>query len=324
LNARLNAASDSYPSSSASALIFNARTFQSPGGELDAPVRQILHRRLADERAETFGQDGARAADLPRQPLHGPRLSRPCVQQSQGPSDHRIAQSSQPAGVLLHIGGEMPANRLDEDQFADARQHAVAPGGELARLAHCIVDQLVQPLAASRIGAANDQQSRQRRQDRTVAQRVAHQEAADDFELVRFERRCANDRRQCMHRHRAEERQCRIDGHVGTNVGLRPQSVGIALREDQHVTGRQRHRRLIEQTAPAVPPHDGVVGDHVARTGNERGREGGRRRRLGCPGMIRFHQKERRAGQADAAQRIREDVDGQGFEATARARVDGR
>ena len=73
---------------------------EQPARKLDAPSREIAHRRLPDQRAETFGQRRSRHADRSGKPFERPRIRWPIVQQRQRVPGNRITQSGQPSRLL--------------------------------------------------------------------------------------------------------------------------------------------------------------------------------------------------------------------------------
>ena len=56
--------------------------FDQPRSKLKPPARHVLHRRNFNELGEPSGKGGAREADLLCQPVEGPRLGRPSMDQA--------------------------------------------------------------------------------------------------------------------------------------------------------------------------------------------------------------------------------------------------
>src|SRR5262249_38993562 len=66
-------------------------------GERHAPAREVLDRRLADERGEALGERGARERDLLRERVHRPVAPRIAVQERKRAADLRVAHAGEPA-----------------------------------------------------------------------------------------------------------------------------------------------------------------------------------------------------------------------------------
>ena len=98
------------------------RVAQELGSELDPPVGEVGHRRLADQRVEAVDERGAGEADGPSERVDGPIAIRLGVESLQRAAHVRIAQAGEPAGVLgrqeLH---EIPQH-LDEHELGEARE----------------------------------------------------------------------------------------------------------------------------------------------------------------------------------------------------------
>src|SRR5262249_347982 len=84
-------------------------------GELNAPVRQVVDWRLADEMGEAPREGRAREGDLVGELVERPRLSRSCVQQGEGPTDFRIAETRQPPGLVGRQCVQIAPHHLDEE-----------------------------------------------------------------------------------------------------------------------------------------------------------------------------------------------------------------
>ena len=78
-----------------------------------------------------------------RSTVHG--SLRLAVQRGQRLSDHRIAQSRQPAGLGGRERLEVAADRLDEHQLRETRQDVLAARTRAARLLHGDVQQRAEP-----------------------------------------------------------------------------------------------------------------------------------------------------------------------------------
>jgi hypothetical protein len=86
-----------------------ARLFEQPTRELKAPSFQIVQRGDADVVGKTLGEDRAREAGFPREPVQGPRLGGARMNEPQHLADMRIAQSGQPSTRLSREGFEVAA-----------------------------------------------------------------------------------------------------------------------------------------------------------------------------------------------------------------------
>jgi hypothetical protein len=72
-----------------------------PRSKLKTPARHVLHRRNFNKLGEPAGKGGARATDFLRQPVEGPRLCRPAMDQTECRTDVRIAKSGEPVARTL-------------------------------------------------------------------------------------------------------------------------------------------------------------------------------------------------------------------------------
>ena len=73
---------------------------QEGGGDLHAPLSQVLHRRLTEEIGKPLSQRRARQTNLTCQLIDRPTVSRPRVYEPQRGSDVAVAQGGQPPGRI--------------------------------------------------------------------------------------------------------------------------------------------------------------------------------------------------------------------------------
>jgi hypothetical protein len=78
-------------------------------------------------------EDRARHGDLAGQGRESQWIPRPLAQQRERPTDRRIPQGGEPAGLARRQRLEMGANNLDEHQLRKARQDQTATGPSLLR-----------------------------------------------------------------------------------------------------------------------------------------------------------------------------------------------
>ena len=217
---------------------------------------------------------------------------------------NRVAQSGEPAFLIGRQRLEIPADRLDEHQFRQTRQHVFSARVLTAGLLRRDIQKRAQP-SGSRAGIARRQMNhaRQRDEQRIVRTFVAAHERADDARTilaaaaelvdVRQRRRCARER-----------------GHVGLRAhpGRARQDVRIALRKHDQIAFVQSHRLVADRVSPARAARDHVVLDDALRARHHLVRDRGRWRRLEHPGRAELEVEVERAGQMDGAEHVGEHV----------------
>src|SRR5262249_62212196 len=83
--------------------------------EREAPAREVLHRRLADERGEALAERRARQRYLVCKLVYGPGLRRRAMQQRERASDLRIAHAGEPALALRRQLHHVAPQRFDQE-----------------------------------------------------------------------------------------------------------------------------------------------------------------------------------------------------------------
>ena len=273
---------------------------QEVGRDLHPPLRQVLHRRLADELGETLGQAGAGGCRLSSQVGEGPGVRGPAMQQRQRPPDHFVTESGEPAGLARRQVVEIAAQDLDEHQLRQPREDGVGPGAAEPRLLGHFAREAGEPGMRQAAHVHPAGQGREQRIERTS---VAAEEPADE--------------RRIRPPPVAKDDDVRIAGgggavHLQTEPEASParHHVGVAVGKDDHVARDQLDLVLADQATVAAAVGEDVVRDQVLRGRHDPGREllGGRG--LDAPGPRRLDREEEGAIQADDAQQVGERVHG--------------
>jgi hypothetical protein len=224
-------------------------------------------------------------------------MSRLLVQQRQRAPHDRVAQSCEPASLLGRQRLEVPPDDLDEQELADSKQNAITARAILARFVQGELDQAIQSVAEGGARAAYVDQPRQRRQywierKSFAAQKAAYQAKAFGSAAAVFE-----NERQLARRQTLEEGQVLLERQPGFPAFGRGEDVGIAVRDDEHVTRFQPHCGLTQDSAPARALGDDVVRDEMP--GARKDQRGDRRRRwnLDEPWGCRVDHEEQRPAQ---------------------------
>jgi hypothetical protein len=101
---------------------------QKPCRQLQAPTRQVLHRRDFDVVGKAVHENRPRQADRLGQPVQRPGFRRAGMQQPQRLANMGITEVGKPAARLLRQRSDVPAQHLDEHQLAQLGQDRLAPG----------------------------------------------------------------------------------------------------------------------------------------------------------------------------------------------------
>ena len=160
---------------------------------------------------------------------------------------------------------------------------------------------------------------RQRCQQGVVRPLVAAQEAADDARALGSAAAEFVEHRQ-RSRRAGEHRQVGRRPHSGSAR----QDVRIALREHDEVSLSQTDGLLAHRVPPARAPRDQVVLDDALSAGHHDSGDLPRRRRFRHPRRAQLEVEVHRAGQADRAKHVREDVSLHGGTLAPRTRRAGR
>src|SRR5580658_10451942 len=97
-------------------------------GEQHTPLRQVLHRRDADQVMESLREYRPRGARVVRQLLQRPGLTRTRMQNGQCGADDAIAHPGQPSGSTFTLLVHVQAQDLDEQHLGEFGQDAGAAG----------------------------------------------------------------------------------------------------------------------------------------------------------------------------------------------------
>lgn len=148
---------------------------QVAGGQLQSPLAQVAHGRLAEQAGEALGERRAGQAGLSTQCLGGPGSRRVAVQQRQGTADLWIPQTGQPAGLFRGQRIQVVAYCLDEQQFRQPGQHRGRAGALPGGLLQGAPERQVQPSA----GLDPQHQQRGQQTQQEMLRHLAADEAAD-------------------------------------------------------------------------------------------------------------------------------------------------
>ncbi len=92
-------------------------------GDMHTPIGEIMHRGLANQTAKAIRQRRSGQPDFAPQFIDGPGTRDVAVEQSQRPRHVRVAQTREPAGLVLGQRFDVPPHSLDEQQLGQLRQH---------------------------------------------------------------------------------------------------------------------------------------------------------------------------------------------------------
>ena len=134
MNARARAASGSYPKSLARHATLT-RVPKGRRGHVHAPPQHVLHRRFPDEGREPRRNRGVGHPGLVCHRLDGPRPARFAMDALNDAADLRNAERAQPSLLTIAVLREPTAYGLDDEKACQPRDHRLAAGPELARLA---------------------------------------------------------------------------------------------------------------------------------------------------------------------------------------------
>src|SRR6476646_10072197 len=95
---------------------------EQPGGLVDAPTCQVHERRLAHEFLEADGEGRAGHAGSRSQAGYRPRPADFFVHRLQCRANLPVGKSSQPARLLAGVGGNVSANRLNQENIGEPPQ----------------------------------------------------------------------------------------------------------------------------------------------------------------------------------------------------------
>ena len=150
------------------------------GGEVHAPARQVVRRRLADQVGEAAGQRRPRHADLAGQRRDRPGLAGPLVDARASRRRPRVAQREQPPVGRLVLHAQPRAHHVDQhhvDQPAHRGPRAGRAAAELGARAAAACRRRrrrrpgIRPGRAGPAAAATSAGARPRGRSRTTAQR---------------------------------------------------------------------------------------------------------------------------------------------------------
>ena len=112
--------------------------------------RRVVHRRLAHELREPRRERGSRHANRRRERGQRPGAARVAVHEGDGAADLGVAKGPQPAGAGRGLARDPRANRLDDEDVGQPRDHRVAAGPHLPRLGRHEAQRALNPVALGR------------------------------------------------------------------------------------------------------------------------------------------------------------------------------
>ena len=127
-------------------------SFSAATRDVHAPAGDVAHHRLADQLGEAGGEGRARHRQLVGERGHGPVPGGVAVDERDGAADLGVAERSQPAALGGRIALDPGADRLDHQDVAEARDHRLAAGPQLAGLGGHQPQHALHPFQPGRAG----------------------------------------------------------------------------------------------------------------------------------------------------------------------------
>ena len=93
---------------------------ESAEGEMHAPAGHVLHDRLADQLREARRESRARDGELSRERSNRPLPRRLAVDQGDRAADVPVLERAEPASARGRVGLDPGADRLDDEDVAEA------------------------------------------------------------------------------------------------------------------------------------------------------------------------------------------------------------